>query len=153
MGRRIFKRKKTSNLFVLVLIILGISVGYALLSTTLNINGVAGINKHTWDIHWDPTSVKESPGSVTATTPAYVSDSENKVITFGTELELPGDYYEFTMDARNYGDIDAILEKIDVNFYKEDGVTPMELSNCLQYSLTHADDTPYELGETLLVGK
>lgn len=44
------RNKKQRKVFLYLLIILGISVGFALLSTTLNINGIAGIKSNTWNI-------------------------------------------------------------------------------------------------------
>ena len=67
-------------MFVLILLILGISIGYAFISSTLGINGTAGINKNTWDIHWNENSIVETPGSVTAKTPAYVSDGKKQKV-------------------------------------------------------------------------
>ena len=146
-------RRRKSIKGLLVLLILGISIGFALLSKTLGINGFSGIKKNTWDVHWDDTSVSETEGSVPALTPAYVSDTEKKIVTFSSELELPGEFYEFTVDAKNYGTIDAEVEKIEVNFYEEDGVTPKALSSCLEYSFTHADGSAIQDGEELKVGK
>ena len=80
------KNKKNKKL-LLILIILGITVGFALLSTTLNIIGTAGINKNTWDIHWNEESIVETQGSVTAINPASVTDTEKKNISFEVELE------------------------------------------------------------------
>lgn len=42
------KYKKKNKLFILVLLILGISVGYALLSSTLNIMGTATTDSQHW---------------------------------------------------------------------------------------------------------
>ena len=120
------RRKKKNKLLLLVLLVIGISIGYALLSTTLNITGVAGIKKNTWDIHWNENSIEESEGSVTAKSSAAVVDQEKKNITFDIELELPGDFYEFTVDAKNYGTINGEIDNFDITIYKEDGVTPYD---------------------------
>ncbi len=141
-------RKKSSKFYAIILAVIALSLGYAFLSSDLNILGTAGINKHTWDVHWDDTSIRES-GNVTATTPAYVSDTKKKIVTFGVELGIPGEYYEFTADAKNYGDVDAIVKNINVGFYEADGETPTTISNCLQYSLTHADGTEIKADETI----
>ena len=123
---RKYNRRKKNNMFLLVLLILGISIGFALLSTTLNINGIAGINKNTWDIHWDENSVEETEGGVVAKTAANVSDTEKKNVTFDIELELPGDFYEFTLDAKNYGTINGEIDNFDITIYQADGVTPYD---------------------------
>lgn len=148
--------KKKRKLLLLVLLVVGISVGFALLSTALNINGTAGINANTWNIHWDDTSVHETSGSVVATTPAAVTDSEKKNIGFAVELELPGDYYEFTADAINEGSIDGKISNVEVNFYMADGVTKYDgstpektLPSYITYSLTHADGTAIAENEVI----
>ena len=47
------KNKKQKRIMFLLILIIGLTIGFAILSTTLNINGIAGINKHVWNIHWD----------------------------------------------------------------------------------------------------
>ena len=63
------KNKKQRKIFLYLLVILGITVGFALLSTTLYINGTAGIKANTWDIHWDQESIQVTENSVVAETP------------------------------------------------------------------------------------
>ena len=148
------KGKKSKSL--LILLILGISVGYALLSTTLGINGVSGINKNTWDIHWDDESIKETDGSVTPISHASVVDTEKKNITFDIELGVPGDYYEFTADAKNYGSISGVVDEVKVSIY-EDGsdepIDPADLSSDIKYSFTYADGNTIEVGDVLEAGE
>ena len=115
------KSKKKRNLILLLVVLLGISIGFALLSTTLYINGTSTIKGNTWDIHWDESSITESQGSVTATTPAeIVDDTDNQQIQFAASFDLPGDYYEFTVDAVNAGTIDGILKQFETGIYVED---------------------------------
>ena len=45
-----FNRK--SKLFLILIIISVIALGYSLISTTLNINGTASIKSNTWNIHY-----------------------------------------------------------------------------------------------------
>ena len=128
--------------------LLMVTIGFALLSTTLKINGITGINKNTWDIHWDDTSISETTGSVTATTPAAVTDAEEKNISFEVEFELPGDFYEFTVDAVNEGSIDGKIETISIKFYEADGTTEIaaaDLPDEITYSLTHKDGSAIEI--------
>ena len=144
--------KSKDKKLLLVITLLVITIGFALLSTTLSINGTAGINKNTWDIHWDETSIEETTGSVTATTPAYVSDTKKEIVTFAVELELPGDFYEFTVDAKNYGTITGTIDDVKVKIYEGDSTTPLELENIpeyLIYSFTHADGTEVQNGEKI----
>ena len=146
-------KKKKSKLLI-ILLILAISVGYALLSSNLKITGIAGINKNTWDIHWNDESIVETPGSVTATTPAYVSDQEKKIVSFTTELELPGDFYEFTVDAKNYGSINGILKNVVITFYEADGTTKINtLPSYIKYSFTTANGTEVPNNQVIEAGQ
>ena len=151
------KNRKQRRIMFLLILILGITVGFALLSTTLYINGTANIKKNTWNIHWDDTSIVETPGSVTATTPANVTDQDKKNISFDVEFELPGDFYEFTADAVNEGSIDGLIDHVDIVFYKADGVTkytnedPMPTE--IVYSFTHADGTAVGQNEIIKHGE
>ena len=150
------KTKKQRQIMFLLILIVGITIGFALLSTTLYINGIAGIKKNTWNVHWDDTSIVETQGSVTATTPAAVTDTNKTNISFEVEFELPGDYYEFTADAINEGSIDGIISNVEVVFYQADGVTPYDTNNPLPseivYSLTHADGTAIAEDEVITHG-
>ena len=151
------KNRKQRRIMFLLILILGITVGFALLSTTLYINGTANIKKNTWNIHWDDTSIVETPNSVTATTPANVTDQDKKNISFDVEFELPGDFYEFTADAVNEGSIDGLIDHVDIVFYKADGVTkytnedPMPTE--IVYSFTHADGTAVGQNEIIKHGE
>ena len=100
------KSGKKVVLSLLALLLLTITVGYAALSTTLNINGTSKINNATWDVHFANLTVTE--GSVSATKAATI-DSGKTAIDYNVELIKPGDFYEFTVDVTNTGTIDAKL--------------------------------------------
>lgn len=99
------KSKKNYILVVLLLLVITITVGYAALSTTLNINGTSTISKQSWDVHFANLSVTE--GSVTATKAATITAGKTTEITYEVTLAKPGDFYEFTVDVTNAGTIDA----------------------------------------------
>jgi hypothetical protein len=103
------KRKQNKYLWLLLLL-LGITVGYALISTTLKINGHTAINKHSWSVYW--TNPVVEAGSVSQTPPTIGDDQDGGVNTkanWSVTLDEPGDYYEFTIDAVNAGDVDAMI--------------------------------------------
>ena len=141
------KKKKKRNLILLLVVLLGITIGFALLSTTLYINGTSTIKGNTWDIHWDGDSIQETQGSVTASTPAaIVSGTDNQEIQFAVSFDLPGDYYEFTVDAVNAGTIDGILKQFTPAVYTADGTTLLEpgdpdYPDNLIYTVTYGNGT------------
>ena len=94
-------------LSVLVLSIFTLTMVYAALSTTLNINGQAEVNAANWDIHLDNVVLNSS--SATATAPTITNST---TATFSTTLTKPGDFYEFTIDVVNNGSIDAMIDSV-----------------------------------------
>ena len=127
-------RNKRKNKYLLLLILLlGITLGYAAISTTLKITGTANVNKNTWSIYWDENSIAVTNGSVAGT--AGVSDDgtvENAQLTWTADLDLPGDFYEFTIDAVNEGSIDAMITNITPTI-------PADLASYINYSVTYDD--------------
>ena len=142
------KRKKISALILL----LAITIGYALLSTTLKINGIANIKSNTWNIHFENV-VPNSESTVTAETPS-ITDNATKV-SYGVGLSLPGDFYEFTVDAVNDGSINGIIEKLDHKVYlSTDLETPVTLPEYIKYSIVYdGTTTAPALGDILEAGE
>ena len=122
--------KKNYGLFILLFLIV-ISIGYAALNTTLNINGKSTISKNTWDVYFDNVIV--NAGSVEAVKIPTVSDKTT--VDFEVGLNLPGDYYEFTVDVVNNGTIDAMIESID-----KTPVLTTEQAKYLNYTVTYEND-------------
>ena len=112
-----FVRRKNLKLIIILVTILGfVSIGYALISTKLNITGVTKIKNAKWDVHFENIIVKD--GSVTPTTAATIEN--DTAISFSIDLTKPKDYYEFTVDVVNNGTIDAMIGTI----IKEPILTP-----------------------------
>ena len=115
------KNKKDSKktVYLLLLLILGISVGYAALSATLKINGTSIIKSAKWSVHFgaEENDIQVTEGSVTGdnvTTPAQIkSGTNNTEIEFSVNLPEPGDFYEFTAQVVNDGTLDAIIGEGD----------------------------------------
>ena len=126
------KNKRKLNYMILIIMLLVISIGYAVLSTNLNIVGAGTINNPTWDIHWENVSVKS--GSVTASTPAI--DTAKTTVSYSVTLNLPGDYFEFTVDAVNAGTIDGMISVVS---NKLNGTEITTLPNYLEYKVTYED--------------
>ena len=101
--------KHRNNLFYILIFIflMGISLGYALISKSLSITGTSEVKSNSWDIYFDNVII--TPGSV-STVNAPIIDNINYVVNFGVFLNLPGDFYEFTVDVVNFGTIDAMIE-------------------------------------------
>ena len=105
-------KRKNKGLYVvlIVLILFGISIGYAVINRTLNITGNSEVKQNTWDLHFD--NVKVTSGSVSSDE-APVINNGNLSVNFNFMLNLPGDFYEFTIDVVNRGSIDAMIDSIE----------------------------------------
>ena len=132
-------KKKTIIFVTLLIVIACLIIGYALLSTTLNILGDTTVSGNSWDIHWENVQVTE--GSTTENTKEAVITSPTQV-EFIISLDKPGDFYEFTVDAVNEGTIDGMIDVISTNTYQSNGTTPTTLPSAITYSITYDDDTP-----------
>ena len=130
------KKTMRKTKLLLLLMVLFISVGYAVLQANLNITGTSNINNPTWDIHWENVSVTN--GSVTGaniTTPATI-DGTKTTVSYSIKLPEPGDFYEFTVDAVNAGTIDGMIDAISS---KLNGAEITTLPEYLNYSVTYSD--------------
>ena len=85
------KNKKSYSIILALLVVLGISIGYAIISTTLKINSNVTVPKTVWDIHFENLIV--TSGSVVATTPATINTAKTD-INYAVNLNKPGDFYE-----------------------------------------------------------
>ena len=140
------KKAKKRTKYLLLLLILFISVGYAILQSNLTITGTTSIQDSKWDIYWN--NVQVTNGSVTGTnvtTPATI-DSAKTTVSYSINLDKPGDFYEFTVDAVNEGTIDGM---IDVISSKLNNVEITTLPAYLNYSITYSDGTPLQRNQEL----
>jgi hypothetical protein len=135
------KNKKRSKVLLLILLLLGISIGFALLSTTLKINGTAGIKKNTWSVYWDNVGDILKTETTTVNQAAVIDPNDNTLVNFNVLLTVPGDYYEFQVDAVNAGTLNAMLDVVSVVINDD---PEEELPSYLKYTVTYADGTELE---------
>jgi len=105
----LLKNRKVLYLFIGIVIVsvFALSIAYAALSTVLEISGNAQVNSASWDIRLKNVNVKE--GSVSANSPQI---SGSSTLSFDVDLDMPGDFYEFTVDVVNDGSIDAMIDSV-----------------------------------------
>ena len=140
------KSKTYIRPIVIVMIFAFITIGYAYLTSVLNINGSTLIKNPTWDVHFENVQVKD--GSVTGeqVTQEPEIDSEQTTVSFHVNLKKPGDYYEFTVDAVNAGTIDAMI-----NTFTHFDLTEDQLKY-LETSVTYEDGEEIAEKQQLLAG-
>ena len=139
------KNKKNKKVLLLVLLLLGVTIGFAALATTLKINGTTGISSNRWNVYWENKSVNVE--SVTQATPTLSAEQGKTALTIATwsaTLNLPGDFYEFTINAVNAGTIDAMISEAGVvTDHEANNInTPSSLPSYISYTVTYEDGTP-----------
>ena len=97
----------------LLVAVVGMSIGFAFSNIDLKVEGDVTTKALAWDVHFDPNSVVVTEGSVTATTAAAVATT-NLTASYKVTLEEVGDFYEFTIKAKNFGDFNAKLSNIAI---------------------------------------
>lgn len=142
--------KKIKLISILLVLVMLISVGYALLSTTLTINGTANVKASSWKIYF--TNVQPTEGGVTPTTAPTVPENSKDTteLEWAVSFNTPGQFYEFTVDAVNEGTIDAMISTATAD------IVTSQLTEAqrkyLDYTVTYSDGAPIEQYDRLAAG-
>ena len=123
----------TLGLCLILVCVFTLTIAYAALNAVLTISGNARVSAADWDIYLNNPRV--TTGSATTDVPIIKTSS---TVEFSTTLNMPGDFYEFTIDVVNAGSIDAMIE----NVVKTPELTA-EQAKFLKYEVT------YENGESI----
>ena len=127
------KYQKTKNLnsaigvLGLGVALVGMAVGYASFSQSLDVSGSISVKAAVWKIEWCPDTGSFTPtnGSATACnkinitsgstlTGVSVTRTSDTALSFGATMD-PGDTLSFTVDAVNSGTIDGVLNSITMS--------------------------------------
>ena len=73
------KRKNNNKIMFLIILLLAITIGFAMLNTDLSIIGVTGIVKNNWDIHFE--NVEVVTGSVGNSSSVSIGNTKDIVNT------------------------------------------------------------------------
>ncbi len=131
------KNYKKIIIAALILAVVGISVGFSALSTTLNINGTATAKTNSWNVTF--ANVANEAG-VTAKTKPTISGTS---LTYAVDLTQPGQSYEFTVDVKNNGTLPAKLAATP---------TVSGTSSYITHTVTYSDGTAIKANDTLAAG-
>lgn len=110
--RKVKTKYSTKKLLPLLIVIIVVSIGYAYLSSVLNIGGRSTIPPMSWNVHFE--NVVEDNDSVESNSPVVLAEN-NTNLSFSTSLYTPGDKYSFTVDIVNNGTIDAMVDNIVIS--------------------------------------
>ena len=159
------KERKSLALILLLLLITCISIGYAALSSSLNISGSSTINDAEWDVGPTnpddiecPTGKKctinpDNPDDVDPTDPTDPSGPgsviwmDGDTVYFKHVLSKPGDVFTFTTKYANNGTIDAKVSNVTTN---ELNATAKRF---IDYSVTYADGSEIKKDDLLKAGQ
>ena len=133
-------------LLLLVIAVLIMSVGFAVYSQSLNINGTVTVKASKWDIRYNSTYT-ETTNSEVASAKSYSGDT---TFSFTVTLNEPGDFYEATVEAENFGTFDAKMKKITMSSLTTDQAK--YLSYTVTYGGTAYTATTDDLNVALAAG-
>ena len=144
MIKNIFSGKKKLSFYLIILgvLLVSITLGSALLSSTLKIIGYSAIKKNSWIIYFDDIDIAEDSAPVDNSNDNAriskngVADPTKQNIEFTASLKNPGDFYEFTVYTVNDGSIDAEVESLEKSVLTE------EQQKYLDFDVTYDDGTP-----------
>lgn len=130
--------KKSNKKFIILVMILCISIGYAYLSSAFNISGLGLVKKTVWNIYFDNVKILE--GNDLSSTPPIASKHSTTSLSYSVNLNKPGDVYKFNVDIVNNGTIDAMVSVIS-----ENSILDSEQSKYATYSINYLDGTPLKI--------
>ena len=133
---------------ILFMLIAGLTVAFAALSTTLNINGTAYLDAAKWGIRFENLSSPTKIGSATTTGTAKIEESKAAEITgINVGLSIPGDKIVYTVDLVNKGTINAKIDNIKKT------VLTQEQQRYLTFKVTDPNGYEIKQGDILEKGE
>ena len=142
------RRTKALAVVVLLIVVAGLTLAFAALSTTLNINGTAYLDAAKWGIKFENLSSPTKIGSATTTGTAKIEEAKSASITgINVGLSTPGDKVTYTVDLVNEGTINAKIDNI------EKTVLTSEQQRYLTFKVTDKNGNEVSEGDVLSAGE
>ena len=142
------RRTKALVIVVLLIVFMGLTVAFATLSTTLNINGTAYLDAAKWGIRFENLSSPTRVGKATTTGTAKIEETKAAEITgINVSLMAPGDKVTYTVDLVNKGTINAKIDNI------EKTVLTSEQQRYLTFKVTDKNGKEVSEGDILSAGE
>lgn len=127
------------KIFIITFLILVLNSIFNISEATSSLNNVK------WNLYFD--NIKVTEGSVEADEdPVIMGDSKSE-IEYSVNLNLPGDFYEFTVDVINAGTIDAMVSEANSSQLTK------EQERFLLHKVTYADGSEVKPYDKLEAGK
>ena len=144
------KEKKTKVLVMVILLIVvaGLTVAFAALSATLNINGTAYLDAAKWGIKFENLSEPVKVGNASVIGTSKIEETKSaEIIGINVSLSTPGDKVTYTVDLVNKGTINAKIDNI------EKTVLTSEQQKYLTFKVTDRDGREVSEGDILSKGE
>lgn len=132
------------TIFLLAISILAMSIGFAVRSEKLRINGSTTIGESPkWNVHFENIEVSQnSVFGESVRKPATIINNESTFINYDVVLTSYNDSYEFTVDLVNEGNINARISSVMYTLSDE-------AKKYLDYSIEYEDGTKVLEGDEL----
>ena len=137
----------------LVLSIVGISIGFASMSSELTVNGTASMVPATWKIKFQNLSKVVGDDSAIITAPQITSDTH--IGNYAIKLSKPGDKVVYKFEVANAGTLDAELTNYTFATPTFTGTGDKAeadaqiVKNNLVYTLTYSNTNAIQVGDNL----
>lgn len=148
------KSMKIVAIVALVLSVIGLTVAFAAMSTTLTINGTATMDPESWDIHFANLSeANVTLGGEVVTPPTLTA---THIGDYDVKLTKPGSSVSYTFDVVNDGSLNAYLDSFTKGTPVFEGVSLDKatadasiVENNFVYTLAYTNDTTIEQTGTI----
>ena len=145
------KSKKGIVIFLVLVAVLLMTIGFAAYTQNLTINGTANVTASSWSVHYNNDSqstdnhgIVTSANSVAATSATIGTNDTD--FAFTVTLAKPGDFYEAEIYPHNFGTLTAYLKGITMSTLTE------AQAKYLTYTVTY-DGTTYSASQSGITGK
>ena len=142
------RRTKALVIVVLLIVVAGLTIAFAALSSSLNIKGTAYLDAAKWGIKFENLSEAYTVGTATTTGTPKIEESKSAEITgINVSLSTPGDQVVYDVDLVNEGTINAKIDKIEKATLTE------EQQKYLTFKVTDASNIELKEGDILSAGE
>ena len=132
------RKKRNIIIGALCCLLVFMGIGYAILSQTLNISGIANM-KGNWNVRI--TNMELLSENKTGRAEEVSHSFTDTTATFTADLYMPGDSIEYRVTVENQGNIDALLKSITP--------TTTNRSEGIKFSHSEIDNTVLTAGKTI----
>lgn len=140
MGLILKRRKKKLILVFSTLLVVFLCIGYAVLTSNLNVNGIFSFSKNEWNVYFDNIVLDENSSSKEL---PIISEDKSSV-SFNAILSKPYDIYRFYIDVVNDSTLDAMIDSINLT-----GISDVN-KRYIDSSITYFDGKSISVNNKLL---